>query len=225
MGHAALDEPPLPPLPPPEEPGEASSPDPPPPSPELPQPPNASAAPNETEANQRGRSTGRMVESPRVDATAAPPSARPFFCVLVAPRPPCGRAVAPRCAGTAPVRAAAEPGYLTASLTAFTGRARTALLAGFAANICFSLVKGLMPSRAGRAGFFTTTNFAKPGRTKMPFFLSSLWPTATRVSTTCLTCLRDTSSPMASATALRIWDFDRGLFFDVLDLAMARLSL
>jgi hypothetical protein len=57
---------------------------------------------------------------------------------------------------------------------ALTGRARTALLAGLAANICFSLVKGLIPSRAGRAAFFTTTNLAKPWSTKMPFFFSSL---------------------------------------------------
>ena len=57
---------------------------------------------------------------------------------------------------------------------AFTGRALTALLAGFAANVCFCLVNGLTPSRAGRAGFYTTTNFATPGRTKMPFFFSSL---------------------------------------------------
>ena len=65
----------------------------------------------------------------------------------------------------------------TASLIAFTGRARTALLAGLAANFCFSFVKGLIPSRAGRAGFFTTTNFAKPGRTNVPLFFSSLWAT------------------------------------------------
>jgi hypothetical protein len=38
-------------------------------------------------------------------------------------------------------------------LIALTGLARTPLLAGFAANLCFSLVKGLIPSRAGRAGF------------------------------------------------------------------------
>jgi hypothetical protein len=56
----------------------------------------------------------------------------------------------------------------------FTGLALTALLAGFAANLCFSLVNGLIPLRAGLAGFFTTSNFAKPWSTKMPFFFSSL---------------------------------------------------
>jgi hypothetical protein len=52
--------------------------------------------------------------------------------------------------------------YLTASLTAFTGLARTALLAGFAANVCSCFVNGLMPLRAGRAGFLWTVNFARP---------------------------------------------------------------
>src|SRR5215469_6006002 len=65
-----------------------------------------------------------------------------------------------------------------------------------------------MPSRAGRAGFFTTTNFAKPGRTNTPFFFSSLWPTSTSASTTCFTCLRVISSPTLSATALRISLFE-----------------
>src|SRR5580704_12100899 len=113
---------------------------------------------------------------------------------------------------------------MTASLMALTGLARTALLAGFAANLCFSFVNGLMPSRAGRAGFFTTTNFAKPGRTKTPFFLSSLCPTVTSVSTTVFTCLREISSPpIASVTACRTALFERGLpfaFFAVLDFAM-----
>ena len=99
----------------------------------------------------------------------------------------------------------------TASLTALTGRARTALLAGLAANICFSFVNGLMPSRAGRAGFFTTTNFAKPCRTKMPVLLELLVPDVTRVSTTCFTCLRETSSPTLSATAVEDLGLRQGL--------------
>src|SRR5579863_7937048 len=80
--------------------------------------------------------------------------------------------------GRALVDVCAPPGHpalhFTASLTAFTGLALTALLAGFAANFCFCLVKGLIPSRAGRAGFFTTTNLAKPCRTNTPVFFSSL---------------------------------------------------
>ena len=52
--------------------------------------------------------------------------------------------------------------HFTASFTAFTGLARTALLAGFAANVCSCFVKGLMPFRAGRAGFLWTVNFARP---------------------------------------------------------------
>ena len=66
------------------------------------------------------------------------------------------------------------PAHFTASLIALTGLPRTVLLAGLAANFCFSFVNGLMPSRAGRAGFFTTTNFAKPWRTKTPIFFLSL---------------------------------------------------
>ena len=54
------------------------------------------------------------------------------------------------------------PAQLTASLIAFTGLALTALLAGLAANVSSCFVNGLMPLRAGRAGFFTTTNLAKP---------------------------------------------------------------
>ena len=54
------------------------------------------------------------------------------------------------------------------------GRAFTALLAGFAAKVVGSFVNGLIPLRAGRAGFLMTTNLAKPGTTKAPLFLSSL---------------------------------------------------
>src|ERR1700691_4577895 len=103
--------------------------------------------------------------------------------------------------------------YFTASLTAFTGRARTALLAGFAANVCSCLVNGLMPLRAGRAGFFTTVNFAKPWSTNTPAFFSSLWAKTTRCSTPPLRCFFDTSSPTASAMALRISLLDRGFVF------------
>jgi len=89
----------------------------------------------------------------------------------------------------------------TASLTALTGRARTALLAGLAANVCGCLVKGLMPWRALVAGFFTTRNLAKPGIVKTPFFFSSLWATSESASRMLFTCLRD-RSPVASTTAL-----------------------
>src|SRR5689334_19665660 len=64
--------------------------------------------------------------------------------------------------------------FYTASLAALTGRARTILRAGLALNIISSPVKGLVPLRALVAGFLTTTNFAKPGTRKIPFFLSSL---------------------------------------------------
>src|ERR1700733_13932993 len=81
---------------------------------------------------------------------------------------------APRPAPTYARAEAATRGQVTASLIAFTGLARTPLLAGLAANFCFSFVNGLIPSRAGRAGFFTTTNLAKSWNTNTPFFFSSL---------------------------------------------------
>ena len=46
-------------------------------------------------------------------------------------------------------------------MSAFTGRTRTAFEAGFAGKVVGSLVKGLMPWRAGRAAFFTTTYFVE----------------------------------------------------------------
>src|SRR4051812_32474581 len=84
---------------------------------------------------------------------------------------------------------------------ALVARALTALLAGLAAKVVGSLVNGLMPLRAGRAGFFTTTNFAKPGSTKTPFFFSSLWPISTSASMTFFTPLRVAPSPTLSTTA------------------------
>ena len=64
--------------------------------------------------------------------------------------------------------------YITAALTAFTGRALTTFRAGFALNIIGSFVNGLMPLRSFVAGFLMTTNLANPGRTKAPDLLSSL---------------------------------------------------
>jgi hypothetical protein len=46
--------------------------------------------------------------------------------------------------------------------------------AGLALNTVGSLVKGLMPARSLAAGFLTTTNFAKSGTRKEPFFFNSL---------------------------------------------------
>src|SRR5689334_12139854 len=110
-----------------------------------------------------------------------------------------------------------------ASLIALIGRAFTALLAGLAANTVGSFVKGLMPLRAGRAGRFTTTNFAKPGSTNKPFFLSSRWPMSVSDSSTDFTCLRVVPSPTASVTACRRALLLR-LFFPLL-LAFAILDL
>jgi hypothetical protein len=62
----------------------------------------------------------------------------------------------------------------TASLAAFTGRALMIFRAGLALNTVGSFVNGLMPFRSLVAGFLMTTNLAKPGTTKAPFFFNSL---------------------------------------------------
>src|ERR1700726_3654588 len=64
--------------------------------------------------------------------------------------------------------------FHTASLAALTGRARMIFRAGLALNTVGSLVNGLMPLRSLVAGFFITTNFAKPGTRNVPFFFNSL---------------------------------------------------
>jgi hypothetical protein len=69
---------------------------------------------------------------------------------------------------------ASSPGYAMASFRAFTGRPLRTLRAGLALNTVGSFVKGLIPCRALVAGFLMTRNFAKPGITNTPFFLSSL---------------------------------------------------
>src|SRR5438067_1435374 len=87
------------------------------------------------------------------------------------------------------------------SLIAFTGLARTLLLAGLAAMVIGSLVNGLMPGRCLVAGFFTTTNFANPGRMNAPDFFNSLWATSVMVPRTVATSFFETPSPSLLVTA------------------------
>src|SRR6187401_1173644 len=58
--------------------------------------------------------------------------------------------------------------YFAKSFRFFRGRTLTTRRAGLAANICSSLVKGLMPLRALVAGLLMTVIFIKPGTVKMP---------------------------------------------------------
>jgi hypothetical protein len=76
----------------------------------------------------------------------------------------------PFCAAfTAQVPGGSAEGPLrTASFAAFTGRARMIFRAGLALNTVGSFVNGLMPFRSLVAGFFMTTNLAKPGTTPTP---------------------------------------------------------
>src|SRR3569833_1459240 len=79
----------------------------------------------------------------------------------------------------------------TMALRLFKGSTRTFLLAGFALNVIFSPVKGLMPSRALVAGFFTTFNFISPGLVNKPLPRRLFLITPLSESNTEATCLRD----------------------------------
>src|SRR4029453_711477 len=105
-------------------------------------------------------------------------------------------------------RPSSVPKYLqTAFLGAFTGRALTIFRAGLALNTVGSLVKGLMPFRALVAGFLTTTNFARPGTTNVPDFLSSLWAVSARPSRRFLTFfLLSPSEPATSFSISCVFD-------------------
>src|SRR5580704_17378100 len=81
----------------------------------------------------------------------------------------------------------------------FNGRARTFLLAGFALNVIFSPVKGLMPSRALVAGRFTTFSLSKPGRVNSPLPRKLFFMIPFSDSKTSLTCFLDSSE------SLEIW--------------------
>src|SRR6202041_3177323 len=75
----------------------------------------------------------------------------------------------------------------------FNGSARTFLLAGFALNVIFSPVNGLVPSRALVAGRLTTFSFSKPGRVNKPLPRRLFLMMPFSDSNTSLTCLRDNS--------------------------------
>jgi hypothetical protein len=62
----------------------------------------------------------------------------------------------------------------------------------------------LIPFRAFVAAFFTTTNFAKPGTTNAPVFLSSLYPISATASMTPLTSFRAISVGCCSTIFLQI---------------------
>merc|ERR1719199_2430889 len=87
---------------------------------------------------------------------------------------------------------------LIISLSFFMGNARTVLLAGFALKTHGSLVKGLIPLRAGRAGFFLSFRFKAPANLKEPFFFNCSAATVTIPSTTAFTSLD--FNPQVSAT-------------------------
>src|SRR5690349_19547321 len=84
----------------------------------------------------------------------------------------------------------------TKALRLFRGSTRTFLEAGFALKSIFPLVKGLMPSRAFVAGFFTTFILSRPGSVNRPPLrrLFLIWLLSD--SNTAATCLRDSSASL-----------------------------
>ena len=93
--------------------------------------------------------------------------------------------------------------YLIASLNALRALARTVLEAGFAENIIFSPVKGLVPSRALVAGLLRIFSLRRPGRVKTPgpFLPSCSTMMVWRESRTATTCFLESS--VCSAMVLR----------------------
>merc|ERR1719231_1410252 len=91
-----------------------------------------------------------------------------------------------------------EASQLIISLSFFMGRARTVLLAGFALKTHGSFVKGLMPLRAGWAGFFFSFRFNAPASLKDPFFFNWSAATVTIPSTMAFTSFD--FNPVVSAT-------------------------
>merc|ERR1719311_828088 len=86
------------------------------------------------------------------------------------------------------------------SLSFFMGKAFTVLEAGLASKTQGSLVKGLMPLRAGRAGFFLSFKRRAPASLKEPFFLSCSAAISTSPSMQAFTSLL--FKPVVPATEL-----------------------
>merc|ERR1719460_339311 len=91
-----------------------------------------------------------------------------------------------------------DPPQLIISLNFFMGSARTVLLAGLALKTHGSLVKGLTPLRAGRAGFFLSFMLSAPASLKEPLFFSCSAAIVTMPSTTAFTSFD--FNPVVSAT-------------------------
>merc|ERR1712100_259140 len=96
------------------------------------------------------------------------------------------------------VRNTEEAPQLIISFSFFMGRARTVLLAGFALKTHGSLVNGLMPLRAGRAGFFFNFRFKAPTSLKEPFFFN--WSAATLTMPSTMAFTSFDFNPVVSAT-------------------------
>src|SRR5277367_2116959 len=107
----------------------------------------------------------------------------------------------------------------TNSLSVFSAAMRTFLLAGFALNIIFSPLKGLMPSRALVAGFFTTFIFRRPGKVNRPWLRRLFFIVAESESNTAPTCFLESS--VSFEMVARISDLvGAAFFFAILNLLL-----
>src|SRR5579862_4220100 len=93
----------------------------------------------------------------------------------------------------------------TIAFRLLSGITRTFLLAGLALNIIFSPVKGLTPSRALVAGFFTTFILSSPGNVNRPLPRRLFLITVPSDSKTLPTCLRE--RPVSLEMCVRTSDF------------------
>merc|ERR1719390_537912 len=98
----------------------------------------------------------------------------------------------------------------------------TVLEAGFALKKQGSLVKGLMPFRAGVAGFFLSFRFKQPPSLKAPFFLSSAAAKSMKAAITALASLGFTPQPSATLEAAA--DAVKAVIAAFMDLAAAELK-
>ena len=119
-------------------------------------------------------------------------------CISASNRPRCPRLkrTRPRAAAVLPARWVAQS---AASLSFFSGRTFSLVVAGLALNTVSSFVKGLIPLRAFLAGTAMAVTFSRPGSTKVPapFLLTDASTVPSRAAMTALTALGSTPDDWA----------------------------
>src|SRR6202051_2664741 len=116
-------------------------------------------------------------------------------------------------------RPESQKNQFTNSLRFLSAAIRTFLLAGFALNIIFSPLKGLTPSRAFVAGFFTNFIFSRPGIVNKPRLRRLFLIDAESESNTAPTCFVESS--VSFEMLARISDLvGAAFFFAILNLLL-----